>query len=154
MAIKSKKVRWTTRERKKMRIRKRIVGTTDRVRLSVFRSSRHMYAQVISDQTGKVLISASTLQPDVQSEVEKLKKSGSSAAGDSTSGEGGNQTAQSENLAGSTKSVLAARAVGLVLARRGKSQNISQVVFDRNGYVYHGRVKALADGAREGGFEF
>ncbi len=142
MAIESKKVHWTTRERKKMRIRKKIVGAGDRVRLSVFRSSKHMYAQVISDSDGKILVSASTLQPDVLAEVAKLKSAVSEDEG-----------AASHRVA-SNKSVLAARAVGVVLARRGKSINISRVVFDRNGYLYHGRVKALADGAREGGFEF
>lgn len=154
MAIRGKKIRLSTRERKKMRIRKRVAGNADRMRLSVFRSSKHTYAQVVSDQSGAVLVSASTLQPDVMAELEKLK---TTSGGESRAGSEGEAASGSSNKGAgnsSAKSVLAARAVGIVLARRGKASNISRVVFDRNGYLYHGRVKAVADGAREGGFEF
>jgi large subunit ribosomal protein L18 len=100
--------------------------------LSVFRSSKHTYAQLISDEDHRTVASASTLDKEVQSQIAKLEK----------------------EAKGSSKSVAAARAVGLVLAERSKAAKVSSVVFDRNGFLYTGRVKALADGAREGGLEF
>lgn len=108
------------RERRKKRIRKRISGTPERPRLSVYRSLKHIYAQLIDDTTGRTLVSASSLE---------LKLS-----------QGGN--------------VAAAKQVGQVLAERAKAAGISQVVFDRNGFKYHGRIKALAEAAREGGLKF
>jgi len=107
----------------KIRIRKKISGTTDCPRLVVFRSNLHVYAQVIDDLSGNTLVSASTLT---------LSKAGQKA---------------SSNKAG-------AGLVGKEVARLAKEKNIEQVVFDRNGYLYHGRVKAVADGAREGGLVF
>lgn len=101
-----------------------MVGTPERPRLNVFRSLRHIYAQVINDSTGYTLASASTVDPDVAAQVNGLTK-----------------TEQ-------------ARVIGKVLAERALSQDIKEVVFDRGGYKYHGRVKALADAAREGGLEF
>jgi large subunit ribosomal protein L18 len=135
MATQGKKVAATSREKRKLRIRKKVVGTVERPRLSIFRSSKHTYAQVIADDGHKTLASASTLDKDVQAEIAKLGK-----------GEG--------VKTGSTKSMLAARAVGIVLANRSKAAKIDTVVFDRNGFLYTGRVKALADAARETGLVF
>lgn len=111
-----------SRAKKKVRIRKKIYGAEDRPRLNVFRSSRHIYAQIIDDSNGKTIVEASTLT---------LKVEG-----------GGNG------------SRAAAKAVGIELAKRAKAKNISGVVFDRNGFRFHGRIQALADGAREGGLGF
>jgi large subunit ribosomal protein L18 len=135
MATQGKKVAATSREKRKLRIRKKVTGTVERPRLSIFRSSKHTYAQVIADDGHKTLASASTLDKDVQAEIAKLGK-----------GEG--------VKTGSTKSMLAARAVGIVLANRSKAAKIDTVVFDRNGFLYTGRVKALADAARETGLVF
>jgi len=135
MATQGKKVAATSREKRKLRIRKKVVGTVERPRLSIFRSSKHTYAQVIADDGHKTLASASTLDKDVQAEIAKLGK-----------GEG--------VKTGSTKSILAARAVGIVLANRSKAAKVEKVVFDRNGFLYTGRVKALADAARETGLVF
>jgi large subunit ribosomal protein L18 len=116
--------RRAARLRRHGRVRKHIVGTSERPRLSVFRSLRHIYAQVIDDSREHTLISASTVDQEVETQIQGLTK-----------------TEQ-------------ARVVGKVLAERALSQGISQVVFDRGGYKYHGRVKALADAAREGGLDF
>ena len=96
----------------------------DRPRLSVFRSGKHIYAQVINDEDGKTVVSSSTLEKDVRDEVKN----------------------------GST--VVAAGAIGKLVAERAVAQGVKEVVFDRGGYRYHGRVKALAEAAREGGLEF
>lgn len=112
------------RSRRKLRIRKKIFGTSERPRLSVFRSAKHIYAQVIDDTTGRTLAHASTLTEALQGEVTEANKTD------------------------------AARAVGRLIARLCKEKNITKVVFDRNGYMYHGRVVALADGAREGELDF
>jgi large subunit ribosomal protein L18 len=114
----------TGRERRKFRIRTKISGSTERPRLSVFRSARHIYAQVIDDSTGNTLAAASTLSPDLKGTV----------------GEG-NKTD-------------AAKKVGALIARICLGKRLDKVVFDRNGYLYHGRVKALADAAREAGLNF
>jgi large subunit ribosomal protein L18 len=112
------------RERRKLRIRKKVNGTTVRPRLSVFRSARHIYAQVIDDTTGKTLAHASTLSKDLKGTLDNDKK------------------------------LDAAKKVGALIAKICKSKKIERVVFDRNGYLYHGRVSALAQAAREGGLEF
>lgn len=125
MAVKSKRIRLSPRERSKLRIRKRIVGTEERPRISVFKSDKHTYAQVIEDVSGLTLVSASS---------KEVVASGKSE--------------------GSSKSLSAARKAGALLAERAKAKGIESVVFDRNGYVYHGRIKALADGARDGGLKF
>lgn len=135
MATQGKKVAATSRDKRKLKIRKKVTGTSERPRLSIFRSSKHTYAQLISDEGKCTVASASTLDKDVQAEIAKLAKS-------------------AEGAKGSTKSVLAARAVGIVLANRSKAAKVSKVVFDRNGFLYTGRVKALADGARETGLDF
>lgn len=111
------------RKRRHTRVRSKVFGTASRPRLSVFRSARHIYAQLIDDVEGCTLVSASTLDPDVKARV-----------------------------TGKTK-VDAAALVGDLVARRALASGIGQVVFDRGGYKYHGRVKALAQAAREGGIE-
>jgi large subunit ribosomal protein L18 len=112
------------RERRKLRIRKKVNGTESRPRLSVFRSAKHIYAQVIDDATGATLAHASTLSKDLKGTLDEDNK------------------------------VEAAKKVGALIAKICKSKEISQVVFDRNGYMYHGRVSALAQAAREAGLEF
>jgi large subunit ribosomal protein L18 len=116
--------RKSPRLRRKRRVRKKIFGTPERLRLSVFRSNKHLYAQIIDDVSGRTLVSASTLSPELKG---KLK---------------------------STSNVEAAAKVGELLAQKAKKANITKVVFDRNRYKYHGRVKALAEAARQGGLEF
>lgn len=116
-------MRITGRERRKLRIRKKISGTPGQPRLSVFRTARHIYAQVIDDSTGTTIAHASTLSKDLEGSLE------------------GNKTD-------------AAKKVGALVAKICLSKNIERVVFDRNGYLYHGRVSALADAAREGGLKF
>ena len=116
--------RRVARLRRHKRVRKHVVGTPERPRLNVFRSLRHIYAQVIDDSQGHTLASASTIDPEIATQLQGLTK-----------------TEQ-------------ARVVGKVLAERALGQGINRVVFDRGGYVYHGRVKMLADAAREGGLEF
>jgi large subunit ribosomal protein L18 len=135
MATQGKKLAKTAREKRKMRIRQTISGTAEKPRLSIFRSSKHTYAQVIADDGNKTIASASTLEKEVQDAIAKLAK-------------------ESKDTKSSSKSVCAARAVGLVLAERVKAAKVASVVFDRNGFLYAGRVKALADGAREGGLNF
>jgi large subunit ribosomal protein L18 len=135
MATHGKKIANTSRQRRKLRIRKKVAGTVEKPRLSIFRSSKHTYAQVIADDGHRTIASASTLDKEVQAAVAKLAKG-------------------QESSKESTKSVLAARAVGMVLAERAKAASVGQVVFDRNGFLFAGRVKALADGAREGGLNF
>jgi large subunit ribosomal protein L18 len=106
------------------RVRGKVVGTPERPRLNVFRSLENIYAQVIDDVQGHTLVSASTIDKDVAAQIEGKNKSE------------------------------AAKIVGQVLAQRAKDAGVSKVVFDRGGYQYHGRVAALAEGAREGGLEF
>lgn len=112
------------RERRKLRIRKKVTGTGERPRLSVFRSARHIYAQVVDDVSGKTLAFASTLSKDLRGMIDNDNK------------------------------VEAAKKVGALIAKICKSKKIDRVVFDRNGYLYHGRVSALAQAAREAGLEF
>jgi large subunit ribosomal protein L18 len=112
------------RGRRRDRVRDRVRGTSERPRLSVFRSDRHIYAQVIDDLAGKTLLAVSTRSPELR---EGLKK---------------------------TADVEAAKQVGLAAARRCVEKGIRRVVFDRNGFLYHGRVRAVAEGAREGGLQF
>ncbi len=114
------KAKQASRTRRKIGIRKRVYGTTGKPRLSVYRSSKHMYAQVIDDMTGTTVASASTVasKAEVSANIE------------------------------------AAKLVGTAIAKAAKSAGVSEVAFDRNGFRYHGRVKALADAAREGGLKF
>lgn len=136
MAIKSKRVKITPRERRKYRIRKHLSGSDARPRLSVFRSGKFTYGQVISDETGATLASGSTREAAVMEAVSRIEKEGM----------------HSDKV--STKSTIAAKALGLILAERLKEKSIENLVFDRNGYLYHGRVQAVADGIREGGLKF
>ncbi len=135
MAIQSKKEKLTSRERCKLKIRKIISGTSERPRISVFRSSKFTYAQVICDVQGKTLLSASTRDKDVMAGVVDVK-------GDFL-----------HNDSKSTKSICAAYSLGKVLAKKALEKNIATMVFDRNGYIYSGRVKALAEGLRAGGVQ-
>jgi large subunit ribosomal protein L18 len=109
------------RKKIRMRIRKRIMGTAQRPRLSVYRSSKEIYAQIIDDSNGKTLVSASSLKDTVDAASNKVDQS---------------------------------KQVGKLIAEKAVAAGISQVVFDRNGYLYHGRIKSLAEGAREGGLLF
>ncbi len=120
-------------------------GSAERPRLSIFRSDRHTYAQLVRDDQGRVIAAASTLDP----EVLELAKSVKMQAGEEQADKKG-----AKDSSRSTKSVAAAKAVGIVLAKRCVEHSVKQVVFDRNGFAYHGRVKAVADGAREGGLDF
>ena len=118
------------RQRIKNRIRKKIAGTPERPRLAVFRSQTHIYAQVIDDEAGKTLCSASSLDKDFQGKASK-----------------GKAAKRGANLD-------AAKAIGSLIASRAKDKGVETVVFDRGGFHYHGRIKALADAAREGGLKF
>ena len=120
----SKESRAKVRENKHRRLRNRYSGTPERPRLAVFRSNNHMYAQIIDDTVGNTLVSASTLQKEVKAELEK------------------------------TNNVDAAAYLGKVIAQRALDKGIRTVVFDRGGFIYQGKVKALAEAAREAGLEF
>lgn len=120
----SKKDNRTARQRKHSKVRRKVSGTAEHPRLCIFRSLSHIYAQLIDDEQGYTIVSASTLDSGIRSESEGKKK------------------------------VAVAALVGRLVARHAVERGISRVVFDRGGYKYHGRVKALADAAREGGLEF
>ncbi len=119
-----KQSRSEVRAKKHLKVRKRISGTPERPRMAVFRSNNHMYVQVIDDVAGHTLVSASTLQGEVKEGLEK------------------------------TNNIDAAAKLGTVIAKRAVEKGIKTVVFDRGGYIYHGKVKALAEAAREAGLEF
>jgi large subunit ribosomal protein L18 len=121
------KTREDRRDRIKFRIRKRVNGTEARPRLTVFRSVTHMYVQVVDDLSGKTIASASTVEPTVKGALPKQATGG--------------------NVEG-------AKAIGRTIAERLLEKGVKRVVFDRNGFLYHGRVKAVADAAREAGLEF
>ena len=123
-AVKSPSTRQDLRARRHLRVRKKVAGTAERPRLAVFRSLKHIYAQLIDDDAGRTLCAASSLD---ESLADKKKKGGD---------------------------VAAAKAVGALIASRAKEKGVSAVVFDRGGFQYHGRVKALADAAREAGLKF
>ncbi len=117
----------TRRERirkKHLRVRKKVFGTSERPRLSVYKSLKHIYAQIIDDTKGVTLVSASTLDKELRGKLSELTKTEE------------------------------AREVGRLIAKRALEKGIKMVVFDRGGFIYHGRIKALAEGAREGGLEF
>ena len=120
----SKRNKAELRQKKHERLRNSFSGTPERPRLSVFRSDKHMYAQIIDDTVGKTLVSASTLQKDVKAQLEN------------------------------TDDVAAAAYLGTVIGKKAVEAGIEEVVFDRGGYIYHGKVKALADAAREAGLKF
>ena len=120
----SKVSRAQMRQKKHRRLRNRFSGTAERPRLAVFRSNNHMYAQIIDDTVGNTLVSASTLEKEIKAELEK------------------------------TNNVDAAAYLGTVIAKRAIEKGIKEVVFDRGGFIYQGKVAALADAAREAGLEF
>ena len=120
----SKASRQLVRAKKHMKIRNRFSGTAERPRLAVFRSNNHMYAQIIDDTVGNTLVSASTLEKEIKAELEK------------------------------TNNVDAAAYLGTVIAKRAIEKGIKEVVFDRGGFIYQGKIAALADAAREAGLEF
>jgi len=117
-------LREVARLKRKKRIRRKVEGTDQRPRLSVFRSDKHIYAQIVNDVTGSTLVSASTLSPDYKG-MEQIKGK-----------------------------VAAAKRVGELVAQKALEKGIAKVVFDRNGFIYHGRVQALADAARQKGLDF
>ena len=120
----NKESRNVIRQKKHLKIRNRFSGTTERPRLAVYRSNNHVYAQIIDDTVGKTIVSASTVEKSVASELEK------------------------------TNNIEAASYVGKVVAERALAANIKEVVFDRGGFIYTGKVKALAEAAREAGLVF
>ncbi len=120
----SKQSRTAVRVKKHLKIRNRFTGTPERPRLAVFRSNNHMYVQIIDDSVGNTIVSASTLQKDVKTELSK------------------------------TNDVAAAAYLGTVIAKKALEKGIKAVVFDRGGFIYQGKIKALADAAREAGLEF
>ena len=120
----NKKSRTEVRRKKHMKLRNRFSGTTQRPRLAVFRSNNHMYAQIIDDTVGQTLVSASTVEKAAKGELSK------------------------------TNNVEAAAYVGKVIAEKAKEKGITEVVFDRGGFIYQGKVKVLADAAREAGLNF
>ena len=120
----SKKSRTEVRVKKHKRMRNRLSGTPSCPRLCVFRSNSHMYAMIVDDTNGKTLVAANTLQKDIAAELEH------------------------------TNDVAAAAAVGTAIGKKAVEAGIKEVVFDRSGYLYHGRVQALADAAREAGLDF
>lgn len=111
-------------QRRKARVRKKVVGTEERPRLNVFRSNKHIYAQIIDDTNKKTIVAASTRSKEIAPEAGKLKKSD------------------------------VAKKVGELIGKLASDKGVASVVFDRSGYIYHGRIKALADGAREAGLKF
>jgi large subunit ribosomal protein L18 len=117
-------LRAQARLKRKKRIHKKIVGTTDRPRLCVFRSAKHIYAQVIDDSKGQTLVAASSMEKAVHEVPETKNK------------------------------VTAAQAVGKIIGQRALQKGVKQIVFDRNGFLYHGRVRAVSEGAREAGLKF
>ena len=120
----SKKNRADVRTKKHSRIRNRISGTAEKPRLAVFRSNNHIYAQIIDDTVGNTLVAASTMEKEIKASVEK------------------------------TNDVAAAAAVGTAIAKKALDKGITEVVFDRGGFIYQGKIQALADAAREAGLQF
>jgi large subunit ribosomal protein L18 len=122
-------MRERARRRRQERVRKRVQGTLTRPRLSVFKSAKHIYGQLIDDVQGRTLAAASSLSASFRERVQSVEKTS-----------GGN--------------VSGAKIVGELIAEQARAKGITQIVFDRNGFLYHGRVKALAEGAREAGLQF
>jgi large subunit ribosomal protein L18 len=114
-----------SRLRSKIKIRKKMSGTIEKPRLTVYRSLNNIYVQIIDDTTGKTLVSASSLSKEAQEDIKNAKGK-----------------------------IAKSKAIGTLVAKKAQEQKISTVVFDRNGYRYHGRIQAVADGAREGGLKF
>lgn len=171
------------RQRRHARVRRRVTGTPTRPRLSVFRSGQHVYAQIIDDAVGRTLVAASSLEPELRvapsatpkaeqpskAEAAPAKASSTAAKSEAPKGKAKGEAAKAKapeptepesDVARGIKGiednhkVAQARIVGRAIAERALAQGIKQVVFDRGGYIYHGRVAALATGAREGGLDF
>ncbi|MEX1140540.1 MAG: 50S ribosomal protein L18 [Bacteroidota bacterium] len=113
------------RMRRKAGIRKRVAGTTNRPRLTIYRSLKHVYAQIVDDTQGRTIVSISSISKDLRAQAKAAKSE-----------------------------MEVCKLVGMTAAKKALEKNIKEVLFDRNGYLYHGRVKAVADGAREGGLKF
>jgi large subunit ribosomal protein L18 len=142
----------TGRARRKLRIRKKVKGTPERPRLSIFRSNKHIYAQVIDDQSGRTLASVCSLGRELPAPETPAEPPAEDKPADKKGGKkGGGKKAEKEKMTGKTGM---ARVVGAAVAEACKEKQIATVVFDRSGYLYHGRVKALADAARKGGLKF
>ncbi|HZF09863.1 MAG TPA: 50S ribosomal protein L18 [Thermoanaerobaculia bacterium] len=138
------------RERAHLRVRSRVRGTGERPRLSVYKSLKYVYAQVIDDSRGVTLAQASSADPDVRG---GLAEANAADTADIAKTAGTGETAEKKSPKG-TGSQAAAKLVGEKIAERAKAQGIERVVFDRGGYIYHGKVKAVAEGAREKGLQF
>jgi large subunit ribosomal protein L18 len=122
-------MRERARRRRQERVRKKVIGTLERPRLSVFRSAKHIYGQIIDDVHGHTIVAASSLSPSFRERAQSADK------------------ASGGNIGG-------AKIVGELIAEQARAKGITQIVFDRNGFLYHGRVKALAEGARGSGLQF
>jgi large subunit ribosomal protein L18 len=144
----AKKDKNEARTRRKQSIRKRIAGTTERPRLSVYRSNKYIYAQVIDDSTEGALLTVSDLGKPLAGEIASLSASASGPAAASAPAEG-----EEGGGAEGTK-IRRAKIVGAAVAKACLAKGITKVVFDRNGYLYHGRVRALAEAARAAGLDF
>jgi large subunit ribosomal protein L18 len=169
------------RLRRHRRVRKRVQGTAERPRLSVFRSAEHIYAQIIDDVTGQTLVAASSLEKALrgangskaetpltsqrkgakaEAPVGKSEKAGKGGKAEVAAPAVATEAAEGEDIPAGLKGiadnhkVAVAQSIGRLIAERAKERGITRVVFDRGGYIYHGRVAALAAGAREGGLDF
>ena len=146
------------RWRRHKRVRNRVVGTTERPRVCVFRSNQHIYAQLIDDEAGRTLVSVSSLKIEAPAPAKPAKAEAAEAKAEGKKGKGakGEKTekaAKSASAAGGKKTALA-REVGRLLAEAAQAKGFKKVAFDRGGYLYHGRVAALASSAREHGLDF
>ena len=136
------------RNNRRVRVRRKVLGTTEKPRLSVYRSLGHIYAQIIDDVEGRTIVSASSL---------KMTLPVAAPAGEAESGETGEKKGKKEKKGAkkpSSKKMLRSIEVGKAIAEKAREKGIEKVVFDRNGFLYHGRVAALADSARENGLKF
>jgi len=146
-------VRQDRRSRIHLRVRKKVLGTLERPRLTVFRSTKHFYAQAIDDLKGETIASASTLEKAFREAVPAMEKElRAKEAGPAPEGEKKKKSQPKKTAIG--RGVLTAAFLGKYMAGKVKAKGITQVVFDRGGFLYHGQVKAFADGAREAGLSF
>jgi large subunit ribosomal protein L18 len=147
------KTKEQARLKRKLSIRQRIHGTSERPRLSIFRSAKHIYAQVIDDDTGKTLVHVSTLSGDFKAGG-ALPPPAAKAEPKAEAKAEGDDAKPAKPAKKDGKKTSDARRIGMLIAARCKEKNVTQVVFDRNGFIYHGRVAAVASGARQGGLKF
>ena len=143
-AIHAPKSREDRRRRRHLRVRKKVAGTGERPRLVIFRSLKHIYAQIVDDSQGRTLVAASSREADMAN-IKAAPKGG---------GEGDEATPEAYRGIEANRRIQQAFKVGHLIAQRAQAAGITRVVFDRGGYIYHGRVAALADGARKGGLDF